>query len=153
MAWGEGDYRQAKAAMREVNRQRNGVPSLPVVRLAPMCAAGPSGERQEHDIVKFASASSRRRLFKAIDDLTVRWAIGGLPAECRWRLNTQVMFLQKAKEPLSKLSDDEEWLAALSQSDSSVGAPDRVFADILESAVVGGLPRRLQVRAVAVVVP
>ena len=86
LAWGEGDVRQAKSAMREANKQREGKAMLPQVRIALMCAAGPSGERQEHldDIVKFAGVSQRRRLFKAIDDLTIKWAIGSLPDQCRW---------------------------------------------------------------------
>ena len=97
MAWGEGEFQQAKVAMKEANRQNNGKVSLPHVRLAAMCATGPSGERQEHidDIVKFADVSQRRRLFRSIDVLTVRWAIGDLPEQCRCLLDTQAMFLQK----------------------------------------------------------
>ena len=75
----------ANAAMKETSRQRGEHASLPRVRLSPLNAAGPSGERQEHidEIVKFTSISQRRRLFRAIDDLTVRWAIGDLTDECR----------------------------------------------------------------------
>ena len=86
------------------------------------------------------SASSRRRLFKAIDDLTVKWAIGELPEECRWLLNTQAMFLQKAREPECKLSDDEEWLAVLSQNDFLEENLDGATGDVPESMVVEQAP-------------
>ena len=72
LAWGGGDFARANTAMKEAGRQRNGQASLPHVRIAPMCATGPSGERQGHldDIVKFAGVRQRRRLFRALDDLT-----------------------------------------------------------------------------------
>ena len=124
--------------MKEAGRQRNGAAALPQVRMAPMCAAGPSGERQEHldDIIKFAGISQRRRLFRAIDELTVRWAIGDLPGTCRWLLNTQVMFLQKVREPHCKIFDDEEWVATLCVDDSDDDVDvDGMVDDIPESAV------------------
>ena len=41
-AWGGGDTRQAKAQMREANRDSNGQRGIPWVRLAPLAAPGPS---------------------------------------------------------------------------------------------------------------
>ena len=133
LAWGEGNFRQAMAAMKESQRQNNGLASLPQVRLAPLCATGPSGERQEHidDIVKFAGVCHRRRLFRAIDNLTVRWGIGCLPEECRWLLNTQAMFLRKTREPQCKQFDDAEWLEALGGAEGE----DIEHLDVPESAV------------------
>ena len=80
-AWGKGDVREAKAAMQEVGRQKNGFPSLPHVKMPPLSAPGQSGDRQEHldAVVDFWGAGQRRRLFRALDQLTIRWAIGDLP--------------------------------------------------------------------------
>jgi hypothetical protein len=99
-AWGKGDANAAKAAMREVGRNKTGQASLPHVRLAPLSAPGPTGDRQEHldAVVDLAGAGQRRRLFRALDQLTVRWAIGDLPVCCRWLLNTQALFLKKDRE-------------------------------------------------------
>ena len=98
--------------MRQVGKSADGPPSIPWVRLAPLSAAGPSGERQEHldDIVKEAGVSHRRRFIRCLDELTVKWAIGDLPTTCRWLLNTQVLFLSKHREPTTKEFDDGEWL-------------------------------------------
>ena len=109
-AWGKGELRVARTEMKEVTRQRTGMAALPSVRLAPLSAPGPSGERQEHldTICSFAGAGHRRRLFRAIDTLTIRWAIGNLPVSCRWLLNTQALFLRKGHEPACKQFSDED---------------------------------------------
>lgn len=74
---------------------------------------GPSAERQEHldAVVSFASACNRRRLQRAIDTLTVRWAVGDLPHSCRWLLKAQLFFLSKDREPACKHFNDEDWIA------------------------------------------
>ena len=41
------------------------------------------------------------------------WATRDLPEECRFLLNTQLMFLKKEKDPTSKQFDDDEWLRSL----------------------------------------
>ena len=86
--------------MREQGRSRTGIASLPYVKLSPMSAPGPTGERQAHldAILSFAGANQRRRLFRSLDILTIKWAMGDLPEECRLLLNTRLMFL-KEKEP------------------------------------------------------
>ena len=61
LAWGGGRYKAARGAMREQGRSNTRVASLPHVKLAPMTAPGPTGER--HAIVSFAGAAQRRRLF------------------------------------------------------------------------------------------
>ena len=45
-----------------------------------MSAPGPAGERQEHmdATVAFAGAGQRRRLFRGLDILTMKWATGEL---------------------------------------------------------------------------
>ena len=87
--------------MREQGRSNIGIASLPHVKLAPMSAPGPTGERQEHldAVISFAGAGQRRRLFRTLDILTIKWAMGDLPEECRFLLNTQLMFLKKEKDP------------------------------------------------------
>ena len=47
-AWGGGRYKAARSARREQGRSKTGIASLPHVKLAPMSAPGPTGERQEH---------------------------------------------------------------------------------------------------------
>ena len=43
-----------------------------------------------------------RRLFRELDILTIKWATGDLPEECRFLLNTHTMFLKKEKDPTSE---------------------------------------------------
>ena len=92
IAWVGGRYEQARSAMREQGRSKTGIASLPHVKLAPMSAPGAAGERQEHldAIVSFAGAGQRRRLFRGLDILTIKWATGDLPEECRFLLNKHV---------------------------------------------------------------
>ena len=73
--------------------------SLPHVKLASITAPGPSGERQQHldAIIAFAGAGQGTRMFRVLDVLTVKWATGDLPGECRFLLHTQLMFLKKEK--------------------------------------------------------
>ena len=94
-----------------------------------MSAPGPAGERQEHldAIVSFAGAGQRRRLFRGLDILTVKWATGDLPEECRFLVNTQLMFLKEEKDPTSKQFDDE-WIRSLMEA-------QEVTTDVLEDSV------------------
>ena len=88
--------------MRVQGRSKTGTASLPRVKLAPMSGPGPNGERQEHlgAIIAFARAGQRRRVFRILDILTVKWTTGDVPAECRCLLNTQLMFLKREKTPV-----------------------------------------------------
>ncbi len=132
-AWGAGDVRVARTEMRNAGQQLGGNPSIPWVRLAPLSAPGPSGDRQEHldDVLNCAGVSCRRKLTRCLDELTVRWASNKLPATCRWLLNTQVLFLMKEREPSNKEFDDFEWLDA-----SLEGTGDEWLQSVPESAVV-----------------
>ena len=106
-------------------------------------APGPTGKRQEHldAIVSFAGASQRRRLFRELDNLTIMWATGDLPEECRFLLNTQLMFLKKEKDPTSKQFDDDEWKRSLTQAkEVTIDIPeDRVTYEQQEAD-----PRKVQ---------
>ena len=104
--------------MREQGRNKTGIASLPHVKLSPMSAPGPSGERQQHldATVSFAGAGQRRRLFQGLDILMVKWATGDLPEECRFLLNTQLMFPKKEKDPTTKQFDDDEWIRSLTEA-------------------------------------
>ena len=64
-------------------------------------------------MMRGSGPTQRRRLVRALDELTVRWATNNLPASCRWLLNTQLLFLPKSREPTAKQFDDEEWLRAV----------------------------------------
>ena len=88
-----------------------------------MSAPGPTGERQEplDAIITFAGAGQRRRLFRVLDILTVKWATGDIPEECRFLLDMQLMFLKKEKDPTNKLFDDDERIRSLA---AQAVAPD-----------------------------
>ena len=95
-----------------------------------MSAPGPTGERQEHldAIVSFAGAGQRRRLLRGLDILTIKWAPGDLPGDCRFLLNTHLMFLKIKKDTTSKQFDDDEWIRSLTEA-------QEVTADIPEDIV------------------
>eukprot|EP00973_Karenia_brevis_P044557 6172903-Karenia_brevis.AAC.1 len=61
-AWGGGDVATARRDMREAEKRHNEMPGIPWTRLAPLSAAGPSGDRQEHldDVLSHAGASKKR---------------------------------------------------------------------------------------------
>ena len=64
------------AHTREQGWSKTGIALLPHVKPAPMSAAGPSGEPQEHlyAIIAFAGPGQRRRLFRILDILKIKWA-------------------------------------------------------------------------------
>ena len=140
-AWGSGNFRQARNEMRAAGRSSDGPPNIPWVRLAPLSAAGPTGDRQEHldDVMSSAGASQKRRLTRCLDEVTVRWATNTLPLTFRWTLNTLAIFLRKDREPTCKHFDDEEWLRAATEGNlewmSDVPAADVVGEG--REAVVG----------------
>ena len=55
-------------------------------------------------------------MFRGLDILTIKWATGDLPEECRFLLNTQLMFPKKKKDPTSKQFDDDEWIRSLAEA-------------------------------------
>ena len=70
-------------------------------------------------IIAFAGAGQRRRLFRIQDILTVNWAAGYVPEECRFLLNTQRMFLIE-RDPASKIFDDDEWMRSLAEAQTII---------------------------------
>ena len=70
-----------------------------------MSDPGSTGERQEHldAIIAFADAKQRRRLSEC--RFLVKWTTRDLPEECRFLLNTQLMFLVKEKDPTTITAD------------------------------------------------
>ena len=116
--------------MREQGRSNTSIASLHHVKLSPMSAFGPTGEWQEHldAIVSFARVGQRRRLFRELDIPTIKWATSDLPEECRFLLNTQLLFLKKYKDPTSKQFDDDEWFRSLTEA-------QEVTSDVPENSV------------------
>ena len=100
-AWGGGRHKTARSAARGQGRSKTGIASLLHVKLAPTSAPSPTGERQEHldAIIAFAGPGQKRRLFRILDILTVKWATEHVPEERRFLLNAQLMFLKKEKDP------------------------------------------------------
>ena len=119
----------ARSSVREQGRNRTGIASLPHVKLSPVSA--PAGERQEHwdVVVSFAGAGQRTRLFRELDILTLKWSTGDLPEECRFLLNTQLMFQKKEKDSTSKQFDDDEWIRSLAEA-------QEVTTDVPEDSVM-----------------
>ena len=73
------DTKQRGAQRGSKGRNRTGIASLPHVKLSPRSALGPTTERQEQDaIFSFAGGGQRRRLFRVLDILTIKWATGDL---------------------------------------------------------------------------
>ena len=61
-------------------------------------------------------------MFRVFDILTVQWAAGDLPEDCRFFLGTQLMFLKK--EP-TKRFDDDEWIWSLTEPEAiATDTPD-----------------------------
>ena len=120
-AWGAGDAQEARRELRQASRSPDGLPGIPWARLPPYAAPGPTGERQEHldDILRSCGASHRRKLRRALDELTVRWATNTLPPTCRWLLNTRVLFLRKQRELVNKDFDDEDWIRLLNDNEDA----------------------------------
>ena len=105
-AWGGGGYKAARGAVREQGRSKTGTASLPHVKLAPMRAPGATGERQEHldAVIPFAGAGQRRRLFRGLDILTIKWA----------------------GRPLQKYLMTMEWIRSLAEAQEiTAGRPGR----------------------------
>ena len=125
IAWSGGRHKLERS-VREQGRSQTGIVSLRC-KLSPMSAPGPSGERQEHldATVSFAGVGQRRRLFRGLDILTVKWATGDVPEECRFLLNTELMFLKKEKDPTSKQFYDDEWIRSLAEAqDVTIDIPE-----------------------------
>ena len=89
----------------------------------------PESVAQLHTIVSFAGGGQRRRLFRGLVILTIKWATGDLLEECRFLLHTQLMFLKKEKDPTSKQLDDDEWIRSLTEA-------QEITADASEDSVM-----------------
>ena len=72
-------------------------------------------------------------MFRVLDVVTVKWATGDLPEECRFLLDTQLIFLKKKKEPTTKMFDDDEWIRSLTEAET-------ITVDIPEGKITKGTP-------------
>ena len=79
-------------------------------------------------IIAFPGAGQRRRLFRNLDMLTVKWVTGDIPEECRFQLGTQLVFLKKEKDSTTKKFDDNEWIRSVTEAQA-------VAADISEEGI------------------
>ena len=103
--------------MREQGRSKTGIASLPHVKLSPMSAPGPTGERQEHlDANASFAGLGQRRLFLGLDILTIKWPRETCRKSVAFLLNTQLMFLMKAKDPTTKQFGDDERIRSLAEA-------------------------------------
>ena len=127
IAWDGGRYQAARSAMREQGRSKTGVESLPNVKLAPMSALEPTGERQEHLGRNRLHRRSRpeEALVAGTRHSHNKWPTGDLQEECRFFLDTQLMFLKQEKGPTSKQFDDDEWIRSLTEAHENSGRSRR----------------------------
>ena len=58
----------------------------------------------------------RKRLRKALDNLTYRWMAGNLPDSARWLLDTELFWVSKEKQGV-ELDDDTAWLVEADNCD------------------------------------
>ena len=117
--------------MREQGRSKTGNCFAATRQTAANEYSWPAGERQEHldAVVSFGGAGQRRRLFWELDILTIKWATGDLPEECRFLLGAQLIFLKKEKDPISKqFDDDDEWIRSVTEA-------QEVTTDVPEDSV------------------
>ena len=65
-----------------------------------------------------SAESFTAQLQELLLSVTNEWAIGDLPEECRFLLNTELMLcsLKKEKDPTTKFFDDDEWLRSLTEA-------------------------------------
>ena len=115
--------------MREQGR-KTGIASQRHVKLAPMRAPGPTGQRQEpmDSVISFVGAGQGKRLFRGLDIVTIKWAIGDPPEECQFLFNTQLMFLKTEKDPTTKLFGDDERIRSLTEA-------QEILADVQDESV------------------
>ena len=100
-----GRYRTACSALREQGRSKTGTASLPHIGLGTHECSRPCGRTIRTPgccHLLFAGVGQRRRLFRVLDLLTVKWATGYLPEECQLLLDTHLMLLKKEQNPTTK---------------------------------------------------
>ena len=102
---------------REQGRSKTGIVSMDLLE---------NGKNTWMPLFPFAGAGQRRRLFRGLDILTIKWATGDLPEECRFLLNTQLIYLKKEKDPASKQFDDDEWIRSSVTYDQQEVDPKKV---------------------------
>ena len=70
------------------------------VELSPTSAPGLTGERQENlDAVVSLAGAAEETPVSVIDILTIKWATGDLPDECRFLLDAKLMFFEERERP------------------------------------------------------
>ena len=115
-----GDIRQAR---QDTGRRSGSHEGIPTSWIAQLSALGQTGGRPEHfgDMVRNSTPRQRRKLLRALDDVTVHWAVKLLPATCCWMLNALLVFLREDRELASKGFEDEEWIPWLDEDACSPG--------------------------------
>ena len=90
--------------MREQRTQQNRNCVAPTCQIGAHEYARLYGKRQKQldAVISFADAGQRKRLFRVLCILTVKWATGDVPEECEFLFNAQLMFLKKEKDPTTK---------------------------------------------------
>ena len=69
---------------------------------------------------RVSGAGQRTRLFRTLDILTVKWTTGGVPEECSFLFNTQLVFLKMAKDRPTQIFDEDEWIRSLTEAQEVV---------------------------------
>ena len=65
--------------------------------------------------------------------ISLQVTAGDLAEECRFFLDTQLMFLKKAKEPTSRIFDDDTWIQSLTQAEATTRHPSFTWRGSLQN--------------------
>ncbi len=111
-AWGKGDAKAAKRDMLQWCKDIRDEKSLPWASFPSCVQPGPTGDTYEHllDCLACSEFGPRKRLRKALEQLTVLWMVGGLPDSARWMLDTYLFWASKEKQGVDLEDEDSAWL-------------------------------------------
>ena len=112
-AWGCGRCKlgaeRDEGAGTEQNRHRFAAPRQVVANECSWFHWRSEGTPGRHCLLRRSWAEEARV------PVAIKWATGDLPEECRFLLNTQLIFLKKEKDPTTKQFDDDEWIRSLTE--------------------------------------
>ena len=116
--WGKGDVKAAKREVLQWCKDQRGEKHVPWASFPSCVQPGPSGDTYEHlmDCLACNEHGPRKRLRRALDNLTYRWMAGNLPDSARWLLDTELFWVSKEKQGV-ELDDDTAWLVEADNCD------------------------------------
>ena len=129
----QGDAGRARRQLLQQADDGDGTPRMPWIKFPGLTAPGETGDRPEHlaDCMSCRHAASKRRLNRALDELSVQMSLGTLAPCTRWMLDTSLVWHRKAA--IDTDDDEDAWIQQLSESQWD---PDIGMDDIPEEEIV-----------------